>query len=570
MLLLAVTLSAATPTFASRVDITAEIQQDGAYENQPLQGTLTITHNRDAAIDINSFLLDKDKLTVDFVKDVRIDPNDPTILSIYTFQLPGKPPGLYPLPPISVEVGKKTYSTITSSYTVKPRPEGTPNPAQGGPKAAQPSNAAPAAQPSLRLEAGVDGRSTLYPGQNTRLFYRYYFSGNIGLTTEKLPLLDAEGFVKIGEKEIKDSTQGNLSVSNISQEVQAVKPGKYTFPPSLIEGFAYKNDALGHPVYASEKLSSEAPAIEITVLPFPEKAKPTSFNGAVGKFTFKTELITPPKVEVGDNLSLSLIITGKGNIKTVIAPDLCCQPGFSGFFQLSDLPPKEAVSGNTKTTTVPLRLLTDNIKEVPSVEFSFFDPESSNYVVIRSDPIPIKVKAIPLPKPPASSAPKEQQEESPDVKVVPKALSFPAPIEIESMLPLASTDLYNLRFGTWWALAIIPVGIALIAFQLHLIDYAEWRRRQGVHLSSSDLYVMAFAQKGKCNFELLYRAFNQALAEAGIDPEQGLGSEVKGLIASFEEKRFGGKEPLNIDDIRKRSDALFAKIPKEETHDASA
>lgn len=575
ILILFTAFSACGFAYADLIDITAEIQQDGAYENQPLKGTITVTHPNTISIDTNSFLIGNDKLSANFVKDVRIDPSNPTLLSIYNFQLPGKPQGLYALPEISVNVGGKTYHTIMSTYSVQPNTGRSAAPPPQRQTAPQPSpepsvpTANPPAdgQPSLRLEAGVDGPPTLYPGQVTRFFYKYYFSGNIGLTKEEIPLLDAEGFIKIGEKEFKNNTEGNLSVTEISQVVRAVKPGKYTFGPSQIEGHAYKNDTLGNPVYTSGTLSSIAPIVAVTVLPFPEKTKPASFNGAVGNFTFKTELVSSPKVEVGDDLTLNLIISGKGNLKELTTPDLCCQPGLSGFFQQGDLPPKETANGDTKTVTVQLRILNDKPKEIPSIEFSYFDPDLSSYTTLHSDPIPITIKGTPPPSPGAVPPPKPSSKEP---KPPQANLSATAPIEIESIMPLRSNDLYNLKFGTWWALAALPIGLALLAFQVHLKDYLAWRRSQVIPVTSKDLFTEAFTKKGQCNFQVLDKAFRLALVESGQLPpgtpedkelpSTGLNGEVKNLLAFFDEGRFSGRTPLSLDEVRKQSDALYAKI----------
>lgn len=547
---------------AAQIDVSAEIQQDSAYQNQPLKGIITITHPKDLQINATSFLIGNEKLNSDFIKDVRIDPNDPTVLSIYHFQLPGKDKGLYALPQISVEIGGKTYRSIMSSYTVMPNPEASEETAAPLSNQSTTAPASPSkANAQLNLEAGVIGPPAIYPGQNVTVYYRYTFTGNIGLTTENVPLLDANGFVKIGEKEIKDYTKGDASIREISQVIQAVKPGKYTFGPSLIEGFAYKNDSFGHPLYASKKLSSEASTVELTVLPFPENSKPPSFNGAVGKFTFRTELLSSDAVDVGDSLNLGLIISRKGDVKDVPIPDLCCQPGFSGFFKQSDLPAKESIDGNTKTASVELRILTDKIKEIPPVEFSYFDPEIAKYIRLKSNPIPIKVQPRPSP-------PKQSLSKNPPEPPTAEQTFTVTPIEIETIMPLSAADLHNLPFGTWWALAIIPVGIALIAFQYHLKTYMDWKRNLIVPISSQELFSKAFLDPTKCHFDTLKGAFEKALDERHINPQGPLHQETIAFLTSLEERRFSKNGHIDIPEIKAQAKALLKKIQSYKSQDA--
>jgi hypothetical protein len=558
------------PADSEKISVVSEVDSSESFANEPIKGTISITHNRNEQIDNNSFVLDQQPLSAELVKEVQISPDNPLILSIYSFKLPPQPQGLYALPQVSVRVGKSSYQSTMSSYTVGVRKSprnATPLPASSQPVKQSPSSPQTAntgASPSLRLEATINGKKSLYPGQHTTLVYRYYFTGDIALTTETLPLLDAQGFIKIGEKEIQDSVQGTVSVREISQQIEAISPGTYKLGPSVIEGYAYKENTPGHPVYTSDKLSAEAPPVVITVEPFPKDNQPASFNGAVGRYTFAAKLLSPAAVTEGDELSLSLKVSGTGNLKNIKAPDLCCQPGFSGFFRTNDLPPAEEVNDNTKTFLVKLKPLNPLIQAIPGIEFSFFDPEKGQYETLHSEPIPLQVKAL------STQQKAEQQNKTPETTQK-QELSppTPKPIEIESIFPLSTPDLYNKRFGTWWALAIIPFGLALLIYLHHLHVYLEWKKTQIPPVTSKQLFAEAFAEmdQGKCNFELLERSFKLALFERGLLssldadwPEEGIGKEV-GIFWSFlEEKRFGGKSDYSLEEIHQVSQGLMNKI----------
>lgn len=571
----------------SNVYVTADINQYSAYENQVLKGTITVTHDQNDKVDAASLLLDKKPLQVEFIKDVQITSSSPIVISYYNFQIPAQPAGLYVLPEVSVKVGGKQYRSVMSSYAVQggaqpasaqppPQQQGAPvapvqPPAASSAAPAAPSQPSPAPAPApaaavLRLEAAVEGPKPLYPGEQVNFTYRYFYNTSIDLTKEQLPLLDAEGFLKIGDEVQKNSVQNGLTVSEVIQVAEAVKPGDYSFGPSVIEGYAYTPGAGGQHIFTSGKLTSQAPGLTVTVSPFPEKDKPVSFNGAIGEYKFNVALTSSPDIEVGDEVTLSLDITGKGRLGGVKLPEMCCQPGFSGFLLPSGLPPVGTIKGDTKNFIVRLRPLNDAVKEIPSIEFSSFDPASSKYIVQHSKPIPIVVKASrglpvqnldqPQRKSPAATGPAYR----------------PQPIEIEGIFTLSASDLYNKWFGTWWVLAMIPFGIALLIYQVSLREYFEKMRKEAKLQTGSSLLQEALnEQKGSSRyFELINRALKLRLAEAGLIaspdiaaenlPTEGLPGEVRAFLLDVDERRFAGKGELLPEDVESKVQALFDKI----------
>src|ERR1700722_18620951 len=101
--------------FDDNVKITASIDPE-AVADQPLKGTITITHQKKLAVDTNSFKAENKPLSVNFVKDVSFTPDGTEVMSIYEFTLPGMPKGLYLLPEITATIGGKKYTTVPQSY----------------------------------------------------------------------------------------------------------------------------------------------------------------------------------------------------------------------------------------------------------------------------------------------------------------------------------------------------------------------------------------------------------------------------------------------------------------------
>lgn len=545
---------------AADVQVNAEIDGNEGIENQPLSGTLVITHNLNQPIDSQSIMLRQKKLEVEHIKDVRISPDDPLTLSMYHFQLPGQPAGLYSLPRISVKVNGQDYQSSPASYEVK-----AASSLQFAAPPASPSSQSSSAPPLLRLEALIKGKSTLYPGQTTQFVYRYLFRGNIELVTEKIPLLDATGLIKIGEKDNKEYMQGDINVSEISQAVEAQNPGTFSYGPSLIEGYAYQEDLQGRRVRVSEKLRSEAPPVQLTVLPFPAKDRPPSFNGAVGQFQFEASLLSAPNLVVGNAFSLELKFTAQGNadLRSVHAPNLSCQPGYGGFFQINDLPPVEQVQGDEKKVVLQLRPLNAEMKELPPIQFSYFDPEKESYALVYSKALPVTVKPVKTaqPAPPPAEIPARQNK-----------FYLPQPLEISGIGAPQSSALCNKLFGCLWVLGILPAGLALLLYQRHIRAYVLQRQAASGQMRSQELLSQALMQMEPSAraFSLLEQALQLSLVEAEATADLQLSSAVKQFLDRITAQRFSEKGKLDLAQIQQEALLLHQKILAHAPHSIGA
>ena len=443
------------------VSVSATIDPTTLNQGWPIQGTLEITHYANQKVDEGSVVLGKKPLKINLLKNVTISPDSNLLVTIYQFTLPAQNKGSYTLPPISLKIDGRTYQTMSVPYEVQ-GPVALPQEASISPQA-----------PSLKLEAYIDGPKDLYPGQITKLVYRYIYNGNISLSQEILPMLEATGLQKVGRNIIKNYSEGDSSVFEISQEVQAVEPGEYSWGPSTIEGVVYLEDALGNKQFTTTKLKSEVPPVKLIVKPFPVEGKPASFNGAFGQFTFDVTLTSPVKVSVGDPLTLDIAISGKtSNWDRVNLPELCCQPGFGGFFKLGDLPPIGKMQAGSKHFTVEMNPLSSSIKSIPAIQFSYFDPLEGQYKILYSQPV--NVSAAPMQdiaQAEESTAFLEKKDESHVTAYEWHQIYKQLPsLDKEKMLPLETSDVKNKPLGSWWTLWFIPFSIVLWTLLYKLRD----------------------------------------------------------------------------------------------------
>src|SRR5881409_946100 len=136
------------------------------------------------------------------------------------------------------------------------------------------------------------------------------------------------------------------------------------------------------------EINSEPVAFEVKALP--PNAPPT-FSGAIGNFTMTTDA-KPKSVQVGDPITVTSTISGRGNFDRVNAPVVEDEHGWhkyppSSKFKQDD---EVGISGAKSFETV----LSPNEKKqsLPMLAFSYFDPVKEQYVTLRSEPIAITVQ----------------------------------------------------------------------------------------------------------------------------------------------------------------------------------
>jgi hypothetical protein len=156
----------------------------------------------------------------------------------------------------------------------------------------------------------------------------------------------------------------------------------------------------------------KSPPIQVNVKELPSDGKPPSFKGAVGHFQLVASA-SSTQISVGDPITLKYSVEGSGNFDRVRDLEIARTP------DLKTYPPTMKFESNdpnefegTKIFEQVIVPQNSDVKEIPSITFSFFDPELKTYVVRNTDPIPIHVRpganVQPLPPPPpvlASSSP---------------------------------------------------------------------------------------------------------------------------------------------------------------------
>ncbi|MGB7325195.1 MAG: BatD family protein [Rubripirellula sp.] len=163
--------------------------------------------------------------------------------------------------------------------------------------------------------------------------------------------------------------------------------GRSAFQDDFFRGFTS-----GLAVSSVRPVVAEATAQSIDVVAIPTQGRPEDYVGAVGQYSIDAEA-SETNVKVGDPITLTLTINGTGPMDLVRAPPLARQSSLTEKFKVAEDDLAGFVQGQRKLFQTTIRPKADDVSEIPPITFSFFDPETSKFVTVASDPISIDVQA---------------------------------------------------------------------------------------------------------------------------------------------------------------------------------
>lgn len=122
-------------------------------------------------------------------------------------------------------------------------------------------------------------------------------------------------------------------------------------------------------------------AVSLDVKPLPEKNKPATFSGAVGKFSFDAKY-DKTKCKVGEPISLKVTYKGTGNLKLITAPKLVFPEEFEAYEPKvkDDYKNNGSVVEGSKTFEYIIVPQDGGKFKLPKYEFAYFDVDKADYV----------------------------------------------------------------------------------------------------------------------------------------------------------------------------------------------
>ena len=136
----------------------------------------------------------------------------------------------------------------------------------------------------------------------------------------------------------------------------------------------------------------ESNALSLKVLDVPEEGKPENFAGHIGTYRIYAQA-SPTEVNVGDPITLQVALSGPVYLNHVTLPPLGEQKALSKDFKIPDeRAAGKTVGGSKKVFTQTIRAMRQSVDEIPAIELPYFDTETAQYRIAKTEPIPIHVR----------------------------------------------------------------------------------------------------------------------------------------------------------------------------------
>jgi BatD DUF11 like domain len=284
------------------------------------------------------------------------------------------------------------------------------------------------------------------------------------------------------------------------------------------------------------EIKSEPVALEVK--PLPPNAPP-SFSGAIGNFVMTTDA-NPKSVQVGDPITVTSAISGRGNFDRVNPPVLEDDRGWHKYPPSSKFKQDDEV-GISGTKTFETVLSPNEKKQtVPLLAFSYFDPAKEQYVTLRSDPIAIAVQGEAAAT--QNVAASQPASRSPATVVAPQGTEKPQdilyqltdrPATAESFTPLYTRPVF-------WTAQLVPF--------LALIGFAGWKIRRA-RIDNREARRVAALQHEAA--ELMHKLRRRAASPREYYAEASRVVRVKTALASG-----GGEVDPNVVDAETAADTF--------------
>lgn len=172
---------------------------------------------------------------------------------------------------------------------------------------------------------------------------------------------------------------GNLEIEPLALEVSLEVPTD-------------RRDFFGRILTASVNKTVSAGQRTLKVKTLPEAGKPEDFNGAVGSFSLKVDA-SRQALNASESLQAKVTISGKGNLKLFPLPELSLPSSLEVYDPEYKENVRTTINGMQGSVSESYTIIPSFQGQypIPSVSFSYFNPETQTYQRLASEEITIKV-----------------------------------------------------------------------------------------------------------------------------------------------------------------------------------
>jgi hypothetical protein len=411
----------------------------------------------------------------------------------YTFKVRALQPGQYTLPSFELKVGQETLTIPEHTLEVVPRSDDETD--------------------QLMLELTLP-RETFYVGETVPFDVTLLAAETVrGQLLQPAPVQVGEAFtmadfaiqptreythkagrpfqaiswpsaltmLKSGEHEL--SFEMNLAVA--SDDSQQARRSRNMSPlfDSFFDSMFRQHD----------EVRLTTPPLNVNVIPLPDKGKPEGFTGAIGLFSITEPTPVSPVARVGEPLTIKVEISGEGNFSRLTPPSLNHDTTWRSYTPKMEFigrdPRKFEGKQVIEYVIIPREA---GLQPLPKVRFSYFNPETQEYIVLSPD----SGRTIEVLPAPPGIAPSVIATSEPPPSVETGNEILPIMLHLGRC---SSARVPWLRQPVFWALQLLP---ALIITALLVIRRRQWRLEHD--------HAYALREKARKALQIAHEALLQA------------------------------------------------------------
>ena len=329
----------------------------------------------------------------------------------FSFHLRAIKEGVFTIPSASITVDRKKITSEPCEINVTASATSSGNYSNNTSNSTNNNN-----KKEVFLKA-TPNKKKVYQGEQILLTYNIYYT----IPISQLSVSKSPSYSGFWTKDISDN-DGSLQQSstiidgqpyNVATIKEMVlfpqKAGELTIEPLELSCLAqirqqrqrtntydpfedFFGDVLGTS-YTNVRKEIKSQPITIEILPLPTANKPNSFNGAVGQFTF-TSKIDKNELKVNEAFTLTLTVSGKGNIELLELPKPILPPDFEVYDPKISTTVKNnalGIYGSKKAEYIIIPRVSGDFT-LDDIEFSYFNPSLKKYETLKSDIHAIQVQ----------------------------------------------------------------------------------------------------------------------------------------------------------------------------------
>jgi hypothetical protein len=504
------TIASATSVWADAPSVTAVLTSSETEVDRPVQLQIKVTGDANA-IPPNDIAVDG--LDIRYTGQSQLVEGRNfrfTYSFVYNYTILPLKAGTFTIPAQAVPTSSGTLRTPPLTLNVAPNDDGTTSsPPRGGGAGGNAID-----EKKVVFAELIIPKTTVYVGETIPAQIRIGINTRVPHRFVDLPTLSGQGFTSQRtpnpQSKLESVNGRSYEVVTLQTAITPVRSGKLEIsakdakaivqvprrggsrPRSPFDLFGM-NDPFNDPFFNDPfagmgeqreiKFSSATTTIEVKPLP---PHAPASFAGAVGNFSLTTD-VKPKNAQVGDPLTVTATISGRGNFDRVNAPALEDDRGWHTYPPGSSFKADDEI-GISGSKSFEMVLTPDEPKKaVPPLVFSFFDPLKEQYVTLKGDKLPVVVEG--------GTAPSAAQAIASAGSPAPRASARP------TAAPEGQDILYQLTDHGRWGQTFAPVFQQPIFWAtqalplLGLIGFFGWETRKRRLENRAEQRVAAWEQE---------------------------------------------------------------------------